>query len=277
MPRLGLFDWLFLAGCQIFIFAQDLYIFLTVQGGALGFIADFHKDPRPLISLLVIPPAWSLGVEMWFYLVAPFIVRRSAWAIAALLFASLALRLVLQFQFGLKDDPWSYRFFPSELATFLIGALAYRVYRPSSGGVDARGVALHAVVCVVATAALLINRWHGITRLASVTLLLLFLLAIPLLFRATNRNALDRALGELSYPVYIAHFLVIFAVDHLLGPLSGVLRGAVIMTIVLVLAAALYYGVDRPVDAWRQRRLENHPRRLAGRVRICPDPRSSSP
>jgi peptidoglycan/LPS O-acetylase OafA/YrhL len=262
----------FLIGSQVAIFGQDLYTFLTVEGGALRFIGDFHDDPHPLIGLLAIPPAWTLGVEMWFYLLAPFIVRRSATTIAAVLFASLALRLWLQFQFGLHGDPWSYRFFPSELAIFLIGALAYRVYRAPSDAVRPHIVALHAAACVCVAAALLINRWHGMTRLASVVLLLAIFFAIPLLFRVTSRNALDRVLGELSYPVYIVHFTIIMAIDHLLGLHSGILRGLAIMSIVLLLSAALYYGVDRPVDAWRQRRLQSHPGQLAGRVKLHPHP-----
>jgi peptidoglycan/LPS O-acetylase OafA/YrhL len=40
---------------------------------------------------------------------------------------SLLIRFLLCQQ-GLYDDPWSYRFFPSELVFFLIGALTYRDY-----------------------------------------------------------------------------------------------------------------------------------------------------
>ena len=63
--------------------------------------------------------------------------------------------------------------------------------------------------------ALLINRWHGVTRVASVGLLLLFLLAIPYIFRITKNDSIDGILGELSYPIYICHFLVIWTVSSL--------------------------------------------------------------
>jgi peptidoglycan/LPS O-acetylase OafA/YrhL len=43
-------------------------------------------------SPLVVPPAWTLGVELMFYALAPLLVRRSAWLIAAVMAASVALR-----------------------------------------------------------------------------------------------------------------------------------------------------------------------------------------
>jgi peptidoglycan/LPS O-acetylase OafA/YrhL len=230
-------------------------LFLTLKGGALSFLPNFEADPHPLYQLLVNPPAWTLGVEFSFYLIAPFLVRRPAQTIAAILFASLALRLFLQFAFGWHGDPWSYRFFPSELAVFLIGAIGYRVYRSQSAVLDRRLLGLFVAVCVATAVALLINRWHGASRVASVAFLLAVFLAIPALFRLTKGYALDRHLGELSYPVYICHFLVIWTLDAVVSSNAGVLRGLEIVTLTLLLAAALYWWVDRPLDAWRQRRL----------------------
>jgi peptidoglycan/LPS O-acetylase OafA/YrhL len=255
IPRLDVLDAVFLIGSQILMFGQDLYPFLTLQSGGLLFLPDFHADPHPLHQLLVNPPAWTLGVEFSFYLIAPFIVRRSAQTIAAVLFASLALRLFLQFAFGWHGDPWSYRFFPSELAVFLIGAIGYRVYRLQSLASDRRLLGLFVVVCAATAAALLINRWNGVSRVASVAFLLAVFLTIPMLFRFTKGNTLDRHLGELSYPVYICHFLVIWTLGAVTTSNSGMLRGLEIVTFTLLLAGALYWWVDRPLDAWRQRRL----------------------
>jgi peptidoglycan/LPS O-acetylase OafA/YrhL len=253
IPRLGLLDAIYLIGSQLLILGQELYLFLTLQNGTLWFQPDFQADPYPLHQLLVNPPAWTLGVEFCFYLVAPFIVRRPAGAIATVLFGSLAVRLGLQFAFGWQGDPWSYRFFPSELAVFLVGAIGYRVYRSPSIASD-RGLAGLFVFCGVATAAaLLINRFDGWPRAASVAVLLGIFLAIPALFRHTRAKAVDRYLGELSYPVYICHFLVIWTVAAVAS--ANLLRGLGIVLFTLLLPAALYWWVDRPLDAWRQRRL----------------------
>jgi peptidoglycan/LPS O-acetylase OafA/YrhL len=91
-------DWssaVFLFGSQIVMWGQDLFLFLTLtKGGVLAFWPDFHTAPQPLYTLLVIRQGWTLGLEFSFYLIAPFIVRRSVRAIAIVLAASLVLRLL---------------------------------------------------------------------------------------------------------------------------------------------------------------------------------------
>jgi peptidoglycan/LPS O-acetylase OafA/YrhL len=106
------------------MWGQDLYHFLH-QDGALAFTADFWTNPHPLWRLLIMPQAWTLSLEFSFYLIAPFVVRRAFRSIALILMASLALRLLLQLWLCWHGDPWSYRFFPSELALFLLGTLGY--------------------------------------------------------------------------------------------------------------------------------------------------------
>jgi len=255
LPALDIPNLVFLFGAQLVMLGQDFYLFLTAHHGSLSFISDFHNDPQPLHGLLVIPPSWTLGIEFSFYLIAPFVVRRRAPSIAVVLFASLALRLFLQFYNGWYGDPWSYRFFPSELALFMLGAIGYRVYRAPTTGTDRRPVELYMVAGLCAAVALLINRWHGLSRVASVGLLFVLVLAIPYLFRGSKSLAVDRILGELSYPIYICHFLVIWAIDVLGIAGQGAVRGFVIIAFTILLASALYWGIDRPIDAWRHRRL----------------------
>src|SRR5688572_10507864 len=66
--------------------------------------------------------------KLSFYLIAPFVVTRSAARIGALLVLGLALRAFVRESLGLVGDPWSYRFFPIELPLFLWGALAFKAY-----------------------------------------------------------------------------------------------------------------------------------------------------
>ena len=92
--------------------------------------------------------------------------------------------------------------------------------------------------------------------------LVVIICAIPWLFRWTKDQAIDRYLGELSYPLYICHVAVIWWVDSFVS-LAGVPRGILIVGGALALSALLYAWVDRPVDRWRQMRLETRPVRLA--------------
>ncbi len=125
-------DWLglwFFIASQILIVGQDLYLFLFVNHeGALAFTAHYAEVSAPLYGFAPIPQAWTLGLEIYFYLLAPFLVRRGPVFLASVIAASLVARMALQWAFGFSGNPWSFRFFPSEIALFLTGSLGYYVY-----------------------------------------------------------------------------------------------------------------------------------------------------
>jgi peptidoglycan/LPS O-acetylase OafA/YrhL len=237
---------LFLFASQASMFGLDWYGFLGLSGGALEF-APYNQAARSLYDLMPIPQGWALGVELTFYLMAPAIVRRPLPVLVAVLLASVALRLGLQFIVGFSGDPWSYRFFPSELALFMCGAIAYRVYR------DERHVAMFVTLVAIVGAAVLANRWHGVSRVLSVTLLLGFIISIPWLFRLTRSMTWDRLIGETSYPLYICHEMVGRCIDVVRPGLDRVTHGFLLLGLAIALAVALYWFIDRPVDAMRAR------------------------
>jgi peptidoglycan/LPS O-acetylase OafA/YrhL len=103
-------------------------------------------------------------------------------------------------------------------------------------------------------AVLLINRWHGLSRVASVAGLMVAIGAIPFLFRLTKDLAIDRNLGELSYPIYICHYLVIWFLDSVVVFNSSLTRGCAIVASTVIVSAGLLWFVDRPIDNWRHRR-----------------------
>ena len=72
----------------------------------------------------------------------------------------------------------------------------------------------------------------------------------PFLFNAFKDYALDRWIGDLSYPIYLCHLVVIGLVLTFEPPFAVwvAIGGA------LALSAALLVLVDHPVDRWRQRR-----------------------
>ncbi|MCH6025160.1 hypothetical protein MMA33_24360, partial [Salmonella enterica] len=82
-----------------------------IDQGALAFTGSFARSDVPLYQGLLVPQAWTLGVEMSFYLIAPFVLH-SPRRLLVLLAASLALRAVLIASGIGLSDPWTYRFFP---------------------------------------------------------------------------------------------------------------------------------------------------------------------
>ena len=212
------------------------------------------KEPLPAHVFLILPPSWSLGVELTFYLVAPFLVRRSVRFLVGLVAASFLVRFATYAVFH-HHDPWSYRFFPSELAFFLFGVLAHRLSMAMPLPLDEarrKRIGMGALVVVL----LLL----GTLRISKdYTVLAAFALCLPFIFEATKSNPLDRAIGELSYSVYLGHaFLapVLLAGCKGLGwLLPPVVFSALLVVSSLVLAVGLHYGVERPIDELRQRRV----------------------
>ncbi|MDB5807558.1 MAG: putative acyltransferase [Betaproteobacteria bacterium] len=251
---------LWLGFSQLSMIGLESFNFLTLSNqGDVMLTAGVSADAHELWRLLLVPQAWSLSVELYFYALAPFIVTRGTRFIIGLAMASFALRVALWQLAGLNADPWSYRFFPSELMFFLLGAVACRIYTGRLQGGAARDVVspymriFLAVMAVLAVAIGRLDMDFGPGDVIAPLVTAAAFLALPTLFEKTRSNRLDRVIGELSYPVYIAHVLVIWIVGRGLYDSSG---PAFLLTAVLVLmaAAALYRWVDKPVDRWRHAR-----------------------
>jgi len=75
--------------------------------------------------------------------------------------------------------------------------------------------------------------------------------ATPFIFSLSRGNAIDRWIGDLSYPIYMTHLLVV-AFVLIFEPANGVF---VAFVGTFAVSALLLVLVDRPVDRWRQRRV----------------------
>ena len=84
---------LLLAVSNLTIFGQDWVMFSGIREGDLVFLVDFRKSIPQLWSGLLIPQAWTLGVELTFYAIAPFILRNTRLTILLLLL-SCSIRLL---------------------------------------------------------------------------------------------------------------------------------------------------------------------------------------
>ena len=246
---------LFLVLSNIFIMGQDWLMFFGIEHSALVFTGSFARSEVPLYQGLLVPQAWTLGVEMSFYLVAPFILG-SPRRLLALLAASLALRGVLIASGVGLSDPWTYRFFPTELALFLIGSLSHQVLLPRQS-LDAEGEAPARTgrrrAGRLLSAALLDRHQSDRARRPGGDVLRRAAAAgrpVPVPPPA------DRVIGELSYPIYICHALVIMFFTWLLDEINvhqPMLFAALVITGCIGFSALLNGLIADPVERLRNR------------------------
>ena len=195
---------------------------------------------RPFVwgNFNIVPPAWSLGVEAVFYLIVPFLswisFRAKVFVIYVLIAAHLMV-LSVPFTFGaimscswpLKESFCSHPVsdylgteFPLLASVpFLVGFVAHDMF------VQGRR-AFHLIVwwgmyLIIFTE---VNKIYPVaSNLGSheVLFAMVFVVPIALILLATRTgkpaSSFDRFLGDLSYPLFLSHYIVIFGLTAYIG------------------------------------------------------------
>jgi peptidoglycan/LPS O-acetylase OafA/YrhL len=225
--------------------------------GHLSLAPDFGPDATTVMALSPVPPAWTISLELMFYMIAPFVVQRSTWLIVSLCVFSLAFRAALMMA-GFSGEPWDRTLFPSELVYFLIGVLGYRLYLiiPDLHFSKRTEACLAGMVLVIAIIYWPIDYMIRGSLFWTTIPYVLVAAGIPFLFKWTKDNALDANIGELSYPIYMCHLLVIGLVKWspintmpVLG--SGWPRHLLTITLVMITAFLLDRLLVLPLDRLR--------------------------
>lgn len=234
---------------NLFVVGQDLLFWFTVDPQG-NLVFDAYADPaKQTIAWqgLLAPQSWSLSTELIFYAVAPFITRWKTGWIVLLAAASIALRQaghLLEVDFLL----WQGRFVPTALFLFLFGVLGYRAMPLVERAPRALGWLVAGLLIAYCLAYTSLKLAPGFDRWATYVIMAL---SVPPIFHAFKDNALDRWIGDLSYPVYLSQLIVIGVVLTFKPPFAvWVAIGAT-----FAVSVAIMLLVERPVDRWRQRRL----------------------
>lgn len=238
---------------NIFILLQDFILFLgiNIETGQLFFTSDFLSTSPILHKFVLIPQAWTLSLELQFYLIAPFVVRRKLILIVSLFFVSVLIKCALH-TIGLDKDPWTYRFFPAELMFFLLGTIAYRLIYVNIRDKGRLSVLPITLLTSVLVATLFYNQIN-LTNKAAIYLSLLFV-SLPFIFSYTKKMTIDRYIGELSYPIYISHMLIITVSYALhLDRFGNVSLMVVILSILL--SIFLNEAIGKRIERYRQSRI----------------------
>lgn len=252
--------WAYLAISETTLIGADTWLWLGFSSidGTLSLAPDYGPHATSGNALSPVPQAWSIGCELWFYLIAPFIVRRLR-LVLLLAAGSLVCRFLLA-RYGFSGEPWNRAVFPSELIFFLLGVLAYHVYlrfpryRFPVGRERLCTLASLAAACAIAPLSILLKQTSAMDVIPYMATLAL----LPCLFRATKDNLRDSLVGELSYPLYMVHNLVyglIAAIPIDLQAYTGKTFGWALFSLIWVVAAAFALDryVARPIDRLRRK------------------------
>ncbi len=204
-----------------------------------------------------IPPAWSLDIELQFYLLAPLIVfalrgPRALWIAAA------SLPLALAACFWLPDTV------PQFLPFFIVGILAatnkIRSSRRMALLSGAATFLLLSVSFATATGRTVILTGANPGALGAYNdafNALIAVLAAPfaLYFAGQERQNRGAALGDIAFTIYIVHWIPVALVSIYWGHLPSLQRlpyvaGGVLATVAFALV--LWRFVDRPMERWRR-------------------------
>ena len=206
----NLFDYspfvlLFSTLSNLTLIGTDWLMFFDTSDGAIHFTSAVIKGDR-MADLLWIGPAWSIGLEITFYAMAPILCRlRSRSLLIITLLLVSAKFMFYQSDLNFVDSPFVGNFFPFELPYFLVGILLYRYKR------DAKlesSIPLEYLYPALALFFLIFEPFRSgldLSRTASMAVLVL-VTAVVVLFGQTSE--FDRKFGELSYPIYISHMFI---------------------------------------------------------------------
>lgn len=207
---------------------------------------------------LVLGQMYTVALELMFYAIAPFIVRRRLPVLIGLFVIAASYHGAVWY----ADIPermqrfWQYDFFPGTLIYFLAGVLAYRFYTVAKQWDYSPWIGYAALPVFIVAGRLSPSATIGLwTNTVSIYAFYALCAAmIPFLFIASKRSAVDRFIGGLSYPLYVVHAEVVSAAVSTYGWAGTTDVTAVIFGESIVLAFALTVIIDRPIERWRNDR-----------------------
>ncbi len=236
---------------NIFIIGSEELKLLRILGDCTFYLWD----------KMLIAPAWSIAIELFFYAAAPFLLRRTLWLVIITLATAAAKFLLLGgyaeaiFRVGCGDSLFN-GIVPLEMGVFTLGALAYRFYARHREALERR---MQRLYWPATLSALLVTGLFGLAARAAPAwmitgwycLLLIFAPLLPFLFAASRKRVWDRRIGELSYAVYLWHLPVVGAVGAL--HMNRIFRTLVAALASIALAIPVAFWIERPLTALRHR------------------------
>ena len=256
---------------NLIIFGSDILCFIKINPSGIDGIVGITDSQVTGTQYLLVSPIWSLGLELVFYILAPFLNKFSNRRLILIIVFLIMIRFIA-YVFRISDDPWSYRFFPFELPIFLLGILAFRFSNVVKSLIKRRILLRFLTHPVLLPIYFLI---FGAIRSSMrpprmIELFFLLSLATCIVCR-DNRSRFDSTLANLSFPIYIIHYPLIsfFEIYRHQVSLFDSLTKTEEIFVILIISIILAIGLTRitqPIERIRIRIRESNSNLLEGTI-----------
>jgi peptidoglycan/LPS O-acetylase OafA/YrhL len=199
---------------------------------------------------LFVPQAWSLGLELTFYAVVPFLLKKWNWR-KIYFFAYTSISFFLLPFFGLINSDWyGYRLLPGVIFIFIIGV--------SSKDFSIKRKQTYLISCRLFLGLLLTYSYtrSDLYELKFNKEVLLGALIATFLIPniSTNSSKWDTWCGDLSYGVFLNHILIATLINNYFPSYSARIIGVVCLVAIAAVSSGFsYYFVERRALVLRRR------------------------
>lgn len=207
----------------------------------------FLNTLSPEIIGTIVPGGWSVSVEFMFYLLFPFITRKVKNANTSLILFCITVAIASLFYFKFHADPYWSRFefmklnFYIHLPIFFLGIFIYYVIR--DGFQSIKYSTLLAIMALVILFTIIPMPYYMLWCIVF-TMVVLILHSHSYKFLC---NKVLSKIGEVSFSMYIIHFLIIiilnkFNIGHIIS-VTGLLSSIINFVLLYTLVAIATFGI----------------------------------
>lgn len=220
---------------------------VDIVGNALIFPFAFYDR-----SFRLVPPAWSVAVELLAYALLFLFTARSRTAALTTLIVSAVWHALLI----VTDVAWQERYYPvaSAMLPFAAGAFVHFADDVRAGLRHPIVVPILAVLwwAVLASVALMPSARGGAAWSALFYLNVVVLVGLVVLLRHSEPSGWDKFVGDLAYPVFLTHWVAGFIV-HLATELPIGFYLLSLSSPVIILASVALVAATRHIERLRSR------------------------
>jgi len=240
---------------NIIVLGQDVLYFLRLDELCQPILTyNVLSYKHTGYQYLLVPQAWSISIEFLFYLIAPFLVTKNYKWQMALVIIGISAKVFFDHYYNLCYDPWTYRFFPFELAFFIAGSLAYIFYKHIQHKVISPSIG-YVLLFLCVLGVFIVDEIKMDENLRNTLFYILVLCSLPYLFISFKNNPIDRYIGELSFSLYISHHIVVSVLrTYFFNTQYITFYGYTVVLCSLILAFLLQITVVKAVEKYRLKR-----------------------